>query len=144
MAKRLTQLLLFVASIVSFLRGYSVWEMKLYIPYLIYVHILTYVCIQKAWPFFEEVNYKSNLLQNLVWPIMSSSTLLIHCLVFNLYHMACSIQFRLFYNSTLGCVVWHIQSSASYFKNVYLRLEMKTLSDTMLWICSKAVFRNNK
>lgn len=136
-------LLLFVVSIVSFLRGYSVWEMKSYIPYLVYVRIHTYVYIQKTWPFFEVVNY--NLLQNLVWPITSSSTLLIHCLVYDLYYVACSIQSHLFYKSTLGCVIWHIESNASYFKNVYLRLEMKTLLDTiMLCIRSKTVFRNNE
>lgn len=54
--------------------------MKSYIPYLIYVHIPTYVYVQKAWLFFEVVNYKTNLLQALVQPT-SSSTLLIHCLV---------------------------------------------------------------
>ena len=120
----------------SFLRGYSVWEMKSYIPYLIYVRIHTYVYLQKTWPFFEVVNYKTDLLQILSWPITSSSTLLIHCLVFKLYYVVCSIQFCLFYKSTLGCVIWHIWSNASCFKNACLRLEVKMLLDTiMLCIC---------
>lgn len=43
--------------------------------------------------FFEVVNYKTNLLPILSWPITSSNTLLIHCLVFKLYYVVCSVQF---------------------------------------------------
>lgn len=41
--------------------------------------------------------------------------------------------------------MWHVQNNARYLQNMYLRLEMKMLLDTIvLFICVMAVLRNNK
>lgn len=57
--------------------------------------------------------------------------------------MICFIEFGLFSKSTLACVSWCVQSNASDFKNVYLKLEVKMLLNTIMFcIFSKVVFRN--